>query len=267
MLAFAYDGSFEGLLNCLFEAYAGKMFPDALLAAGGRGGLLAGETRPIATSPERAWRVYQGLRHRLSVRSLSNVTLAWLSEESGADMLLFRYMRKVFDAARDIGGNLADADVLALSRLARRVCREEHRLTGFARFQKSGQGVYFAALRPRHNVLPLLAPHFAARFAGQAWILYDLGRRYGVLHQNGRLHELALPRALADQLDANGGRLPEGQLAQGEERIQELWRGYFQAVSIEQRANPGLQRRLMPRRYLECLTEKPSAGPPERPPA
>lgn len=250
MLAFLYDQSFEGLLCAVFDAYSAGAFPDLLLGEGDLPPLSATRTHRVTTSRDRATRVWRGLRGRLSPNALHGLVYAWLGEEKEGDIRLFRCIRRIFASQTSPETNPADRDILAVFRLARSVNREAHRLQGFARFQKTAQGVYFAAIEPRYNVLPLIAPHFAGRFPDQQWILYDAGRRYGLFRDKGGYRNMTLDAARLNQ-----GRLDDGLLADGEKLFQTLWKSYCQALTVRERLNPKLQSRCLPRRYWPYLTE------------
>ncbi|MDD3778627.1 MAG: DUF4130 domain-containing protein, partial [Proteiniphilum sp.] len=53
-----------------------------------------------------------------------------------------------------------------------------------------------------------------------------------------------------------GGKLDEEMMAADEKLFQELWKGYFKAMTIKERINPRLQRQHMPKRFWKYLTEK-----------
>ena len=256
MLAFAYDKTFDGLLAAVFDAYTQRRFPDVLLGPEDSLPMIATALHQVVGSEEKSERVAKGLAKIVSRKGMSELMLAWLSEEQGSDMAVFRYIRKVFDRKRSPEHDLADPEVLAVALLAKKASSEVHKLEGFVRFQKTAQGIYFAALSPRHNVLTLLLPHFADRFADQHWILYDLGRRYGFFFDGKDFHDVFLQDEVWRRLSRKQGRLDESLLAENELLFQELWKSYFKATAIKERINPRLQRRCMPRRYWEYLTEK-----------
>ncbi|MDR3073629.1 MAG: TIGR03915 family putative DNA repair protein [Deltaproteobacteria bacterium] len=250
MLAFVHDGGFEGLLSAVFDAYSLKRFPDLLLSGKDTPPLTVTAAHTVATSREKAERVFAGLKKRLSREGSHDILLAFLSEEPGIATLLFRHIQAVFDRPAFPEGDFADATTFKIDRIARQVSRERHQLLGFARFQKTAEGLYFAVLRPKYNVLALMLPHFEARFAAQRWILYDAGRGFGFLHDQSGIRELWLDRGTL-----HGAQLPESLLAPDEPFFQELWRGYFDATAIKERANPELQARCLPRRYWAYITE------------
>ncbi|MGL5152900.1 MAG: DUF4130 domain-containing protein, partial [Clostridium sp.] len=45
------------------------------------------------------------------------------------------------------------------------------------------------------------------------------------------------------------------QLKGYEDNYTDLWKEYFKSVTIKERTNPKLQKRMMPKRYWENLTE------------
>lgn len=152
MIIFVYDKTFEGLLTVVFDAYFRKTFPDALLATGEPLPLFYDEVVEVTTDEEKAGRVWAALEKKLTPTALNFVSITWLSEVAGVDILLFQYLRKNIDAPASIELNFGDPDVLELSKIWRRVVYEHHRVVQFARFQKAVDGTYFAPF-PQTKVL------------------------------------------------------------------------------------------------------------------
>ena len=258
MIAFTFDNTFEGLLCVVYDAYTRRIHPDVLVGADEIAPLTAEVTHEVITDLAHSERVYRGLQKKLSAQACRRLQYAWLSEEHEADMALFRYIRKVFDARRPVENDLADPDIFAVEKLAKKVVKEAQFLLGFVRFQKTADKRYAATISPRYNVLPLLLRHFALRFAQQVWLIYDIGRRYGVMHDAQGFHEAFIDKEKAAALSRNSGKLPLHELDSEEIFVQELWKTYFATVAIQERRNPKLQARCMPRRFWEYLTEKQS---------
>lgn len=155
------------------------------------------------------------------------------------------------EAARDAAerfrtdrGRGETAEVLAAA-YATRV--ELHRLEGLLRFRPSAEGPYVARCSPDHLVLPLMADHFAARFGETDWAVVDERRSLALLRMAGDPVRLS-------RFDPNDPPFPQEEGLRRDE-IESLWRGYYTAVAIENRANPSLRRRLMPVRYWKYLVE------------
>lgn len=255
MLAFRFDNTFEGLLCAIFDAYTRKEFPETILEAGSIPPLTVSDIRAVTTVRRNADRVFAGLCKRLTRTGKNTLLLAFLSEEPGIAELLFRFMRKILDAPANTTpeADFADRDIFAVDQIAQKTYREYAHLLGFARFQKTAEGIYFAAISPRHNVISLTLPHFMDRFATHPWIIYDARRGYGFHHENGVVSDMSLTGDILEN-----GRLPAHLLAQGEDFFREMWETYLGAATIRERINRKLQVRCLPRRFWPHLTEKES---------
>ncbi|MDR0894729.1 MAG: TIGR03915 family putative DNA repair protein [Prevotellaceae bacterium] len=254
-IIFRFDSTFDGLLTALFDAYFRRTFPDVLLASEEPLPLFYDEVFTVVTDSQKAERVWKGLQKKLSAYVLTCLMECWLAEEVDTPMLLFRYMRKAIDAAVGIETNFADADVLAFSRMWKRVDWERTRLMQFVRFQKAVDGTYFAAVEPEKNALPLVIDHFRDRFADQAWLIYDIRRGYGYYYNKVEVREVTFGQEnRAEHLIT--GMLDESLVDKDERLFQLLWQSYFKAICIKERLNPRKQRQDMPVRYWKHLTEK-----------
>lgn len=253
MVIFTYDKTFEGLLSVVFEAYERKLFPDSLWDKNEPLPLFYETVVMVNTDETKAGRVWKALSQKLSKTSLAFLTLSWLSELPQVDSLLFRYIRKNIDAPHSIEMNFGDPDVLEISKIGKKVSQEKHRVIQFARFQKTKDDIYFAALKPLFNVLPLTTQHFCDRFAGQRWILYDLKRGYGYYYDLKNITEIRFSEEASPGID---GHLLESQLADDEKLFQKLWQEYFKALCIRERINPKLHRQNLPARFWKYLIEK-----------
>ncbi|CAK7063511.1 MAG: hypothetical protein DELT_01533 [Desulfovibrio sp.] len=250
MLAFIYDDTFEGLLSAVFDAYTMKAFPEVVATPKDALPLTVSRTHTVTTDRNKADRVFTGLGKRMSREGRNVVLLAFLSEEKDIGTLLFRYMRKLFDLPPGTEGDFTDPDMLAVDQIAKKVYGEHHLLLGFARFQKTAEGIYAALLGPKYNVLSLLIPHFRKRFATHPWILYDAKRGFGFFHDKGAIKDIYIaPAHLA------GGVLAENLLDPEEKTFETMWRSYFAAAAIAERTNPTLQVRCLPRRFWPYMTE------------
>jgi len=249
---YTYDGSFEGLLTVVFEAYERKAWPASIaqeqLAQPG----MFGENVAVVTDEQKASRVWQGLRKKLSVTALQALFHTYLWEQPGFEQIIFNYIRLVFAQEASIEGNYAAPCVLQVQQAAKQVHREKHRMEAFVRFQKTADDLFYAVISPDFNVLPLIVQHFEKRYADQRWAIYDTRRRYGAYYNltATALVELELPyqqRHTTCQAAALHGE---------EDKYRQLWQVYFDHVNIPERRNPKLHLRHMPKRYWKYLSEK-----------
>lgn len=256
MTIFLFDNTFSGLLTAVFEAYAQRVYPDVLQPEGKVLPLFCDLTIHITTDEDKVRQVWRGLQKKLSASALKMVTECWLAEESTTASLLFQYMRQVFDTPVSIETNFADPVVLDVMHMWKRVDKERVRLMQFVRFQKTADGIYFAAVAPQKNALPLVVNHFFNRFLDQPWIIYDVGRSYGFYYDLEEIREVTLMSEEGGTSPLSDGQLPQSKLADDEKLFQDLWRTYFKSVCIKERINPRKQRQDMPVRYWKYLTEK-----------
>jgi probable DNA metabolism protein len=239
-------------MTAVFDAYNRRTFPDRLLGTDETEPLFVDESYKVLTQDDKSMRVWKGLEQKLKANTLNMITYVWMSELPGSDELIFRYIRKTFDSPRSIETNFADEDVLRMQKTAQKVSKERHRLIELVRFQKAADDVFFAPVAPDHNCLPLTLGHFKDRFHDQKWILYDTKRNYGYYYDLTSITEMTL-----DSSDLfPGGKLDESLMAADEKLFQDLWRGYFKAMTIKERINPRLHRQHLPQRYWKYLTEK-----------
>ncbi|TXK49015.1 DNA metabolism protein [Pontibacter qinzhouensis] len=254
MVLYTYDGSFEGLLTVVFEAYERKAWPDKIEPEHQAQPLLLGQTVAVTTDDAKANRVWQGLQQRLSAGALRSLYHTYLWEQPGFEMLLFHYVRLAFSSPENIEGNFTADCVLQVQQASKQVHREKHRMEAFVRFQKTQDGLYYAAISPDYNVLPLIIDHFQKRYADQRWVLYDLNRRYGTYYDLQTVTLVSLEKT--DLPVKQQGVLQKSAFDAEEAKYQELWQVYFDHVNIPERKNPKLHLRHVPKRYWKYLSEK-----------
>lgn len=247
-----YDGSFDGLLTAVFERYRRKIAVDGVLSDKADTPMFLGEVIDIDTDEAKARRAWNGIKRILTTTGQKLLTQAYLSAEPGIDSALFRIIVKSVDTGRTSENDFSDPDVMAAWHAARCVGQERHRMLQFLRFQKAADGSYFAPVEPRYDVLPMAVEHFVDRFADQRFLIYDISRKYG-FYYNGE--ETLRVTVDSDMPHLRSGRLAPEQMDRQEHLFQELWRTYFHAIAIAERANSRKQRQDMPARYWHLLTE------------
>lgn len=252
MTIFRYDKTFDGLLTCVFDAYSRKIFPEKLLSENEPPPLFADGEYKVITDTAKSARVLRGIEKKAGKDVCGMLMYVWLSEQPESDGLLFRYIRKILDAAGNYSTNFTDVDVLEMHKISKKVNREKLQLIQFTRFQKAADDLFFAPVSPEFNSLPLTMNYFTDRFADQKWLIYDIKRRYGFFYDLKTAQEVTLD----NDEHLLSGKLDEELLAQDEKLFQQMWKSYFQAMAIKERLNPKLQRQHMPRRYWRFLPEK-----------
>jgi probable DNA metabolism protein len=255
MIIYSFDGTMDGLLTAVFEAFSLHEEPEQLLKEGDALPLFCDYNYQVTTDEEKERRVWTGLEKRLSREAMKLISVSWLSELQELNTPLFLYICKVFRQG-DISRNFADTDVLTVSNIARRVLHEQLRMKQFIRFQKAKDGTYLAVVAPDHNVLPLITDHFSDRFNDQPWLIYDARRHYGFHYDGQQVIRITFEDEGAVPFDLTNGKLQTDVLSSDDQLLQDLWRTYFKAICIKERMNPRKQLKDMPRRYWKYMTEK-----------
>ncbi|WP_066505786.1 TIGR03915 family putative DNA repair protein [Rufibacter sp. DG15C] len=251
---YTYDGSFEGLLTVIFEAYERKAWPDQIGKEGETPPGIFAEHHFIPADEAKAKRVWEGLGKKLSKAAWENVYKAYLWEQPGFEMLIWQFVQLVFSSQQEgIEENFAEPCVQKMAQVGKQMFREKHRMEAFVRFQCTQDGLYVAPIQPDFNVLPLIVTHFEKRYADQQWLIYDVKRQYGAFY-NGQFVELVSMEDGAPAFQKID--LPRDILSGVEPLYQQLWQAYFDHVNIPERRNKKLHMRHMPKRYWKYLTEK-----------
>ena len=241
MVVYCYDGSFDGLLCCVYESYDKNELPADVLPEDGQLPLLL-DTRTIETREERAQRVQKSIPQKMGYAALDFVRHAFLTNLPGKELLILKFLRLGFRHGRSVLSRLTDETVHTLTVAVRHLTHEAHLFQGFVRFSETG-GVLTAQIEPKNIVLPLLARPFADRYPGESFLIYDKTHGMVLLYQNGKAHMCAAEAFEQPQPDEE------------ELKFRELWRLFYKTIEINERRNPCCRMSHMPKRYWNCMTE------------
>jgi probable DNA metabolism protein len=247
-VVFVTDGTFEGLLTAIFEAYERKSLPDAIEIAGQNQLGLFQRLIRITTDPDKSDRVWKGLEKFLGSKRRRMIFEAYLSGCSNVETTILKCVWRAIPNVKESANRIDLKSFIEIENLSRKVQREAHRLKGFIRFQQTGEDQYFALIAPQYDVLVLLRQHFEARFADQRWIIYDRLRNYGICYDRQQVREL--------QLNTADLKVIVSKDRSDEQVCQMLWKRYYDAINIRHRHNPRLHVRQLPRRFWQYLPEK-----------
>lgn len=244
IIHYIYDGSFEGLLTAIFEAYYRREIPDRILSEHNLQEDLLARQVQIPSDPTKADRVFASIGTKISSQAQQNVLHCYLSDLKDAGTWIYHYLRLGWKTGSKVDLYLTDEKVQRVHQTARKVRFEAHRMLGLIRFRKLQGEIYYAPMEPDHNILGLIAPHFAQRMADQNWMIHDIRRGLAALYDQNEIKTAAILQKKELTLD------------QQELWYQQLWKQYFNSIAIPNRINPRLQRQHMPIRYWRHLIEK-----------
>lgn len=182
MICYLYDGSFEDLLTCIYEAYYNKLKPENIVRDCYYVQTLITQPLYIATDNIKANKVYLAIKNKISKEPLQWIFYTYLSDTEGAEDLIYSYVKLGFQLGENINLHLHNQIVINMLKLYRKVSFESHRMLGLIRFKCIGKNMYYAPLEPDHNIIGVIANHFALRLSDQNFIIHDLKREIAVIY-------------------------------------------------------------------------------------
>lgn len=247
MIVFMFDGSFEGFLTSIFESYYAIKKPNMLIRSEDYDKYynLIDEFITIATDMSKSDKVFKALKEKFTKEAFAKIYYSYLSSEENVYTTLYHFIVLGFKLGKTIDMHLNNDIVREVNTISRKVTLEKHRFLGFVRFKKLTEDFYYSSIEPDNNILPLIAPHFVNRFKEQNFIIHDLSRNIAIFYDKKqwviRDFNIAQSKGLLTYSEVDNYDL--------------LWKNYYSNLSIEERENSKLQKRMMPARYWSHLTE------------
>ena len=183
-VSYAYDGSFAGFLTCVFASYAHREEPMSF-STPEDGRISLWPERTVDTDEARAQRVYRSLAPRLGQEGRRLAVYGFLTCLEERELHLWRFLRLGYDRGPWVVRDLTDDRVAVLTRAVGHLTGEAHLLKGFTRFSEQ-EGVLVGEIAPKNRVLPLLRPHFCARYPEESFVLYDRTHREALFYRPRR---------------------------------------------------------------------------------
>lgn len=239
-LVYLYDGSFEGLLCCIFESYAKREVPTAIISEEDFAPTLY-DTRTILTDWEHAGRVYRKIV-KCSPYAADLLRKGFLTCLPEKELHLYRLVVKLLREGPAFLSRQSDMILYPVLKAVRHLTGEAHLLKGFVRFSELG-GVLGGEIEPKNRVLPLLRSHFCARYRNERFFLYDRTHKEVLLYAGGK--------ALIRPLEHFEMAPPD----EAEANYRILWKRFYDTIAIKERENPRGRMTHMPKRYWGTMTE------------
>lgn len=236
---FQCEDSLEGILTGVYEAWE-----EALSSKLGHDHcrLAVGEAEPelfcryvdVKASEEKAGKVIRTVLRRLGKEVFTGLCYAAASSASDKAEVVYKTMVCGFSMkdGRKVLSHLSNPYAAQCFALWRNTEREAHAECEFLRFRELENGVLFAKIHPKNNVLMFLGEHFSDRLPLENFIIYDTARRIALFHEKEKKWYL--------MRDLDVDKTAEGRLSAEEEFCQESYRLFCDAISIKSRENKNL---------------------------
>lgn len=240
-LIYRYDGSFDGLLCCVFESYDKQEIPlDILLADTSQSMLFP--IKKIVTDSGKSNRVLVSIPKKMGTHALNFVRHAFLTCLKHKELYILLFLRLGYRYGPSVMNRLTDDVVNTLCKAVKHLDKESELLKGFLRFSIV-KNVLVAEIEPKNVVLPLMIQHFCDRYPEERFLIYDKTHGMGLVYQPYQsavipIEDLELPE-------------PDAQ----EQSFRELWRLFYTTIEVQGRYNPKCRMSHMPKRYWKYMTE------------
>lgn len=249
-LTYIYDGSFEGLLCCVFESYAQKEVPADILLSGAPQGVLF-SVKEITTDTQKAERVLQSIPKRMGSAALDFIRHAFLTCLPQKELYILLFLRRGYQHGQAVMQMLTDDVVHTLFRAVKHLKNESHLLKGFVRFSIFNN-VLAAEIEPNNYVLPLLSNHFRERYPEEHFLIYDRSHGMALVYRPYQSRIVAIEELLLPEPDEE------------EKAFRAMWKLFYDTIEVEGRHNPRCRMSHMPKRYWNYMTEFDSGCGPRR---
>lgn len=242
-IAYIYDGTFDGLITGVFEAFDRKEHPSRIIDAELAQLSFNEDHFEIYTDYEKSERVCKWVTKNLGAEDFKYIFTLFLSNFEDKGITAYKYIKIGTKYKKETKTLLTNPAVLNTMNAYRAVNREYEKLRGFVRFSRVNESVFYAKIKPKHNQTPLLMNHFSDRFQTMPFIIHDTFRKTVGLY-NTKTWEIVS----AEDLQA-----PE--YSDDELKYRELWKEFYKSVAIDERINLRLRMNNMPKRYWQYMNE------------
>ncbi|WP_245187057.1 TIGR03915 family putative DNA repair protein [Enterococcus larvae] len=236
-----YDGSFYGFLTIVYHAFKSEVFPESILTPETSvESLFLSEW--IEKDEQKAQRIYVRLQQRLKPENFQFILDGFYATVPNKESHLLEALLIALDTKDSLTNFIGHPSILAIHKGIKTLLGEAHLFTGFVRFEYVGK-ILFSKISPKYFSLPYICPHFAERYPLESIMIYDETHRLLALIKQGDI-------SFVENADC-----PHFEEQQLEEDIQDQWKTFLRAVTIQERINKKVQLSHMPLRFQKHMPE------------
>lgn len=238
---YLYDGTFEGLLTCIYFHYKSKKASGIYELLRYQQSIVNG-FEIIKTDIEKAEIVSTAVKEKISKEAYVYIYYCFLSNINSKENQILEFLIFAFKYGKNTMNFFSHEKVLPIRQAYIKVSREEQGFLGILRFADVG-GVLYAKFSPDNDLIILLIDHFADRYKYEKFIIYDERRNKAAIYAEGvyRIEDVEISNAI--------------EYSENEKMFQKLWKQYFTDLAIKERTNTNLQFQFVPGRYRKNMAE------------
>lgn len=250
MYIYECEDSIEGIFTGVYDAWmSGEQHNNTKVVISNQytNIELFSEYIEVKTSHEKAEKVAESIKNKISNDAYSLVVRAALSEGTDKADMIYRFLILGFKVGAKVTTYYADNAVMNIFELNRYVGNEAHFYTGFLRFSEVSEKALFAKYEPKCNITEIIMPHFVDRFPDEYIIILDVRRKTAGFYMPGNEWFISqVSDGIIEILDNENEK---------EEKYKSLWKTFFKSIAIEPRKNSNLQRSMLRLHYRKHMTE------------
>jgi len=252
-IAYTYDGSFYGMLCCVFESFSKKEIPLEIV----QNGISMFSMRQIETCAIKAERILKSIPIKICSVALDYVKFIYLADIEQKEISLIHFLIEGYKLGRNfisdikmnfqpsrkfIAGTSKNVHIDKIVKGVDLLVLEAHRFVMFVRFSDYSSALV-ATIEPVAKVLPLMANHFVERYPNENFLIYDKTNKLALVYNNKQtsiepIEKLELPEASIEEKDNR-----------------KLWKLFYDTIAIKERKNEKCRNNFMPKKYWKHLTE------------
>lgn len=263
MIIYQCEDSLESIFTAIYNAYQEHRDHSDTRLCLDREFYLFAEYVPVNADIGKAAKVIRTLKERFGEEDYLSICHALSAPDQDKAQAVYRTIVKGLVGKIRPGhllDNLADNDCNRVFALSRAAGREMSHLYGFLRFEEVQDGILYAKIGPKNNLLTFLMPHFSDRFPMENFVIHDDKRNLLGIHPAGEGWYLASGRDWGQtgetEEQCSFGKKAEGlMISDKEQQIQELFRHFCRSIAIKERENRKLQQNMLPLRFQEYMLE------------
>lgn len=245
------DDSVEGVFTGIYEAYARKYaLNNTRILIGDEEELrLFANYEKICTDVEKSDKVARTIRRMAGEEVYEQIYLALASHDKEKGQAVFKTVEQIVrypERAYGVMDRLNDVNIHKAFTLFRNVRNEICSYKEFIRFHELDNGVLYARIAPKNDVVSFLMPHFSDRFPLENFLIYDVGRNLLGVHQVKSdwylLHDAKVDGELI-------------RISDTEEKYREFFCYFCHKIAIKERENLALQCNHLPKKYRPYMVE------------
>lgn len=251
MMIYICEDSLEGILTGVYDAWASKRGHDHVKLQTDQfdNYELFAEYSIIKADQEKSLKVARTINERMGYETYTCVCQAAAGNDHRKADCIYRLivMGLSMKNSKKVMEHLSYEPINFVFKLSRTVWREAHNYQGFVRFQELADGLLCSVIKPKHDVLELIAPHFEDRLPNENFLIYDTIRKKAVIHAIQKPWFMANDLAIDDEVLNN--------YSSDEIEYAQLFTSFFKSITITERINPRCQMNMLPLRFRDQMVE------------